>query len=40
MFMCSCGSMANSARNNSVTEDPGNEQVSQFLMFGNGELIA
>ena len=42
MFVCSCGSTGNSARNNSATEDPGNEQASQqqFRLFGNGELMA
>ena len=42
MFVCSCGSTGNSARNNSATEDPGNEKASQqqFRLFGNGELMA
>lgn len=41
MFVCSCGCTADSARNNSATEDPENEQaqLKQFRLFGDGELI-
>ena len=40
MFVCSYGCTAGSARNNSATEDPENEQASQFRLFGDGELMA
>ena len=40
MFVCSCSCTADGARNNSATEDPGNEQASQFRLFGDGELMA
>ena len=41
VFVCSCGCAADSARNNSATEDPENEQaqLKQFRLFGDGELI-
>ena len=40
VFVCSYGCTAGSARNNSATEDPENEQASQFRLFGDGELMA